>query len=51
MSCLGPGYNPVPPRAWSRVQNVCSTIDENFNSLNFKEELIYSTQIKKGNTI
>ena len=24
MSCLGPGYNPNPPRAWSRVQNQCS---------------------------
>ena len=25
MSCLGPGYNPQPPRAWSRVQNICSS--------------------------
>jgi len=24
MSCLGPGYNPNPQRAWSRVQNPCS---------------------------
>jgi len=24
MSCLGPGYNPKPPRAWSRVQNNCT---------------------------
>ena len=24
MSCLGPGYNPTPTRAWSRVQNVCT---------------------------
>jgi hypothetical protein len=24
MSCLGPGYNPNPPRAWSRVQSQCS---------------------------
>jgi len=24
MSCLGPGYDPVPPRAWSRVQNRCA---------------------------
>lgn len=30
MSCLGPGYNPVPPRAWSRVQNQC--VDSNLNS-------------------
>lgn len=24
MSCLGPFYNPVPPREWSRVQNQCT---------------------------
>lgn len=24
MSCLGPGYNPNPTRAWSRVQNQCT---------------------------
>lgn len=24
MSCLGPYYLPIPPRAWSRVQNQCS---------------------------
>ena len=24
MSCLGPGYNPNPQRAWSRVQNQCT---------------------------
>ena len=24
MSCLGPGYDPIPPRAWSRVQNRCA---------------------------
>jgi hypothetical protein len=24
-SCLGPGYDPQPPRAWSRVQNICSS--------------------------
>jgi len=23
MSCLGPGYNPQPPRQWSRVENRC----------------------------
>lgn len=28
MSCLGPNYNPVPPRAWSRVENRCA-FDEN----------------------
>jgi len=30
MSCLGPGYDPSPPRAWSRVQNRCS-LDTNFS--------------------
>ena len=24
MSCLEPGYDPQPPRAWNRVQNRCS---------------------------
>jgi hypothetical protein len=24
MSCLGPGYNPQPPRAWSRVEALCA---------------------------
>jgi hypothetical protein len=24
MSCLGPGYNPQPPRAWSRVEDICA---------------------------
>lgn len=24
MSCLGPGYNPQPPRAWSRVESTCT---------------------------
>ena len=28
MSCLGPDYNPVPPRAWSRVENKCSLITD-----------------------
>ena len=32
MSCLGPGYNPNPPRAWSRVQNNCTYITSNKNS-------------------
>jgi len=25
MSCLGPCYNPVPTREWSRFQNTCSS--------------------------
>jgi len=32
MSCLGPGYNPQPPRAWSRVENICAqTTDSSGN--------------------
>lgn len=23
-SCLGPNYNPIPPRVWSRVENQCA---------------------------
>lgn len=40
MSCLGPEYNPVPTRVWSRVQNRCSqdtSISEN----------VYIPQLKK----
>lgn len=45
MSCLGPNYNPVPPRAWSRVENRCA-FDENvplFRNLN--------QILKKGNIL
>ena len=31
MYCLGPGYDPIPPRAWSRVQNRCS-LETNFSN-------------------
>jgi hypothetical protein len=35
MSCNSNCYLPIPPRAWSRVQNNCSLFDEtNFNGLN-----------------
>ena len=37
MSCLGPGYNPQPPRQWSRVQNRCP------ESVN---EIVYIPQLK-----
>jgi len=33
MSCLGPGYNPNPPRAWSRVQNNCTYINPEQNQI------------------
>lgn len=29
MSCLGPGYNPNPTRAWSRVQSQCTYTNAN----------------------
>jgi len=51
MSCLGPGYNPVPARAWSRVQNSCSTVNENIDSSVLNYELIVLPQIKKGNIL
>lgn len=44
MSCLGPDYNPVPPRAWSRVQNPC-TFNDNVTSLSTDQV------IKKGNIL
>lgn len=51
MSCLGPKYNPQPARAWSRVQNDCSTINLDINSPNFKKELNAILQINKGNVL
>lgn len=33
MSCLGPNYNPVPPRAWSRVQNACTSADPTVSTI------------------
>jgi hypothetical protein len=40
MSCLGPGYDPQPPRAWSRVQNRCS-LETNYS------DQIYIPVLKK----
>lgn len=51
MSCLGPGYNPQPPRAWSRVQNACSTLNDNIDSAYLNYELILFPQINKGNVL
>ena len=45
MTCLGPNYNPIPPRAWSRVQNQC-TFDLEV-PLNIHRNQI----IKKGNIL
>lgn len=44
MSCLGPGYNPQPPRAWSRVQNQCTYVTP--NTLN--ETTAYIPALKKS---
>ena len=51
MSCLGPEYNPQPPRAWNRVQNSCSTINENLGSAYSNYELIVIPQLYKGNIL
>jgi hypothetical protein len=50
MSCLGPDYNPQPARAWSRVQNICSTINVNVN-VDSNYELSYLPMINKGNIL
>ena len=47
MSCLGPGYNPQPPRAWSRVQNVCSS-NASQNSSGFVTSPLTNQQIPVG---
>ena len=58
MSCLGPGYNPLPPRQWYRVENRCP---ENVNGIVYIPQLkIYVPQstlpyelqmIEKGNIL
>lgn len=52
MSCLGPNYNPVPPRVWSRVQNRC-TFDTNpplFTGLNKITNKANILQYKKNSS-
>ena len=44
MSCLGPNYNPNPPRLWSRFENNCIFQNENDYDPN---ELIYVPALKK----
>ena len=44
MSCLGPNYNPNPPRLWSRVENNCIFQNENDYDPN---ELIYVPALKR----
>lgn len=43
MSCLKPGYNPNPPRQWSRVQNPCTF--DNYNQSTSGET--YIPQLRK----
>ena len=66
MSCLGPFYNPIPPREWSRVQNQCSVIATNQNQNNQNSNVLipllgitvpnsssqyYAELINKGNVL
>jgi hypothetical protein len=45
MSCLGPGYNPQPPRAWSRVEDLCAlTTDSSGTVYSF----VTQTQVPLG---
>jgi hypothetical protein len=40
-------YNPIPPRAWTRVQNQCTT---NQNNTNIKNDLVYIPLTKEYTT-
>lgn len=60
MSCLGPGYNPVPSRQWFRVENRCPTNDSANGSVYvpflkkniLAGELAYEMQmLAKGNVL
>lgn len=47
MSCLGPNYNPQPPREWSRFENTCA-YEDNPISLGKAYEL---EVLRKGNIL
>jgi hypothetical protein len=50
MSCLGPNYNPMPPREWGRYENPCAYMAE--NPMDVKTELVYKYDVlKKGNIL
>jgi hypothetical protein len=58
MSCLGPGYNPNPARAWSRVQNPCSySLEAPFSFYNPEtgQQILFQQEVKnmlqKGNVL
>jgi hypothetical protein len=48
---LGPNYNPIPPRVWSRVQSECTYLGN--NSLdNSNSQALYEEQLfRKGNIL
>jgi hypothetical protein len=49
MSCLGPGYNPIPPREWSRFENPCA-----YSNIDVPQNAAAAYRIavlKKGNVL
>ena len=49
MSCLGPNYNPRPPREWYRFQNQCAYSNA---TINFQNGGAYRLDVlKKGNVL
>jgi hypothetical protein len=49
MSCLGPNYNPVPPREWYRYENQCAYSNV---PINFQNGELYRLEVlKKGNVL
>lgn len=54
MSCLGPNYNPKPPREWYRFENVCAYNNTNINNLglvNLNGKTYPLSNLKKGNVL
>ena len=51
MSCNSNCYLPIPPRAWSRVQNNCSLFDENTYSENALVPFPYSRRLVPASTL
>jgi hypothetical protein len=51
MTCNSNCYLPIPPRAWSRVQNSCSLFDENTYSENALVPLPYSRRLVPASTL
>jgi hypothetical protein len=51
MTCNSNCYLPIPPRAWSRVQNSCSLFDENTYSGSALVPLPYSGKLVPASTL